>query len=94
MDQGMPSIMEAETSEIGSAFDRWFLAHPRSIGTTYFGHMCGAFVISGRMFAAALACLVHAFVPGLFEKAASGTVTDLDREFDARRADMASYLGL
>jgi hypothetical protein len=89
-----PSITNADASGNGPALDRWFLAHPRSIGTTYFGHMRGALVISGRMFAASLACLVHAFVPGLFEKAASGTVTELDREFDARRADMASYLGL
>ncbi|HKD21395.1 MAG TPA: DUF6356 family protein [Rhizomicrobium sp.] len=94
MDQSTPSIMERDAPVIGSAIDRWFLAHPRSIGTTYFGHMRGALVISGRMAAASLACLVHAFVPGLFEKAASGTVTELDREFDARRADMASYLGL
>jgi hypothetical protein len=74
--------------------DRWFLAHPRSIGTTYVGHMLGAFAISGRMAATSLACLVHAFVPGLFEKAASGTVTELDREFTSRRANMASDLGL
>jgi len=77
-----------------SLFDRWFLAHPRSIGTTYFGHMLGAFAISGRMFATSLACLIHAFVPGLFEKAATGTVTDLDREFTTRRANIASDLGL
>jgi hypothetical protein len=77
-----------------SFFDRWFLAHPRSIGTTYFGHMLGAFAISGRMFATSLSCLIHAFVPGLFEKAATVTVTDLDREFTSRRANIASDLGL
>ncbi|HUO93394.1 MAG TPA: DUF6356 family protein [Rhizomicrobium sp.] len=75
-------------------WDRWFLAHPRSIGDTYFGHMLGAFAIAGRMFAAGLGCLIHAFVPGLFEKAASVTVTDLDRKFTSRRANMASDLGL
>jgi hypothetical protein len=74
--------------------DRLFLAHPRAIGTTYFGHMLGGLLIGGRMIAGGLACIVHSFVPGLFETAASGTVTELDREFDARRADMASYLGL
>jgi hypothetical protein len=83
MDQDTPSFI-----------DRWFLAHPRSIGTTYFGHMLGAFAISGRMFATSFACLIHAFVPGLFEKAATATVTDLDREFTSRRANMASDLGL
>ena len=41
-----------------------------------------------------VACLIHAFIPRLFVTAASGTVTEHDREFDARRADMASYLGL
>jgi hypothetical protein len=75
-------------------FDRWFLAHPRSIGTSYFGHMVGAFAISGRMFGTSLACLIHAFVPGLFEKAATVTVTDLDREFTSRRANIANDLGL
>ena len=83
MDQDTPSFL-----------DRWFLAHPRSIGTTYFGHMLGAFAISGRMFGTSLACLIHAFVPGLFERAATVTVTDLDREFTSRRANMASDLGL
>jgi hypothetical protein len=77
-----------------SLFDRWFLAHPRDVGTGYFGHMAGALTISGRMLVAGMKCFVHAFVPGLFVTAASGTVTELDREFDARRADMASYLGL
>ena len=83
MDQDTPSFL-----------DRWFLAHPRSIGDTYFGHMLGAFAISGRMFGAGLGCLIHAFIPGLFEKAASVTVTDLDRKFTSRRANMASDLGL
>jgi hypothetical protein len=83
MDQHTPSFL-----------DRWFLAHPRSICTSYFGHMLGAFAISGRMFGTSLACLIHAFVPGLFEKAATVTVTDLDREFTSRRANMANDLGL
>ena len=77
-----------------SFLDRWFLAHPRSIGTTYFGHMLGALAIGGRMFATSIACLIHAFVPGLFERAATGTVTELDREFTSRRANIASDLGL
>lgn len=82
MDQDAPSFL-----------DRWFMAHPRSIGTTYFGHMLGAFAISGRMFGTSLACLIHAFVPGLFERAATGTVAELDREFTSRRANMSSDLG-
>jgi len=83
-----------EQKPLDSTFERLFLAHPRDLGTTYFGHMKGAFAISGRMFVASIACFFHAFVPGLFKDAASGTVTELDREFDARRSDMASYLGL
>jgi len=74
--------------------DRWFLAHPRSIGTTYFAHMLGAFAIGGRMFVTSFACLIHAFIPGLFERAATGTVAELDREFTSRRAKMLSDLGL
>lgn len=56
---------------------RLFSEHPASVEETYFEHMAFAAKFSMRLFAAALAALVHAFLPFLFEKTASGIVRQL-----------------
>lgn len=53
------------------SLDRLFLAHPRSVDESYFEHMRFALSFSARLIGAGLAALVHAFVPCLFETAAS-----------------------
>lgn len=56
---------------------RVFLEHPRTVNETYFGHMAFALAFAARLFAAALAALVHALIPCCFEKTASGIIAEL-----------------
>jgi hypothetical protein len=69
---------------------RLFLAHPHKIGESYFEHMLFAFTFSGRLFKAAGAALLHAFVPALCETTASQAIIDMHAEIAARRKAMAS----
>jgi len=71
-------------------FTRLFLQHPQSIGESYLEHQRHALGFGFSLFLAALACFVHALVPGLFVRTGSDAVTRLhDRMVihRARRAD-------
>ncbi len=48
--------------------------HPATVDETYFEHMVFAARFALTLFAAALAAFVHALLPFLFEKTASGIV--------------------
>ncbi len=54
-----------------------FTEHPASVGETYFGHMFSALSFCAKMTVALMACLVHAFLPFLFEKTGSQMITCL-----------------
>lgn len=54
-----------------------FLAHPAKVEENYFEHAAFAFGFSMKLFAAAIAALVHALIPALFEKTASGIIRKL-----------------
>jgi hypothetical protein len=56
---------------------RAFIDHPESVDETYLEHMAFAGKFSFRLFAAAFAALVHAVLPFLFEKTASGIIAEL-----------------
>ena len=56
---------------------RLFTAHPASVGESYLEHMGMAFGFSVRLALAALACLVHAFLPFLFERTGSQMIDAL-----------------
>ena len=58
-------------------FTRLFLDHPRSVGETYLEHQRHAFGFGIALLGAALACLVHAMVPGLFVRTGSQAITRL-----------------
>ena len=58
-------------------FDRLFLQHPRSVGETYFEHAAMAFGFAARLFLAALACTIHALVPGVLQRTGSLMIADL-----------------
>ena len=74
-----------------------FTEHPASVGETYFGHMFSALSFCAKMTVALLACLVHAFLPFLFEKTGSQMITRLmddmvhnrDKRTDAANEDAA-----
>jgi len=54
-----------------------FHDHPESVGETYGQHWYSAMCFAMALLASAIACMVHAFVPGLFKKTASGNITAL-----------------
>ena len=54
-----------------------FTQHPASVGESYFEHMGFALRFSGRLFLAAGAALVHAFLPFCCEKTASNRIRAL-----------------
>lgn len=54
-----------------------FLTHPQSVDESYFQHMAFAGRFSGKLFLAAGAALVHAFLPFLFEKTASRMIAEM-----------------
>lgn len=56
---------------------RVFLDHPAKVDETFFEHMMFALRFSGLLFAAVSAALVHALIPCLFEKTASGIIARL-----------------
>jgi hypothetical protein len=56
---------------------RLFTSHPAAVGESYFGHMAFAAWFSSRLFMAAFAALVHAFLPFLFDSTASGIIREL-----------------
>lgn len=58
-------------------FAKLFLDHPSHVDETYAEHARFAASFSLRLFGAAFAALIHAVVPALFEKTASGIVAEL-----------------
>jgi hypothetical protein len=56
---------------------RIFLAHPKTVDETFFQHMRFALFFAARLFAAAFAVMIHAFVPCLFEKTGSKLIAEL-----------------
>ena len=56
---------------------RMFFDHPASVDESYGAHAKFAFGFSMKLFAAAGAALVHAVIPCLFEKTASGIIAEL-----------------
>ena len=54
-----------------------FTDHPAAVDETYFEHMAFAGRFAGLLFLAGTMALVHAFLPFLFEKSASGIVRRL-----------------
>lgn len=72
------------------SFRNPFTDHPASVGETYWQHLASAWGFSWRMMLASLACLVHALLPFLFEKAGSRAITGLhDRMVVNRRQQPA-----
>ena len=65
--------------------DRWFAAHPRSVGESYAEHFRIAFRFGLAMLSSGFACLVHALCPALFERTGSGTIKRLYAEIVSRQ---------
>ncbi len=54
-----------------------FLEHPKAVDETYFEHARFAGTFSLKLFGAAFAALVHAFIPALFDKTASRMIAEM-----------------
>lgn len=63
---------------------RVFLDHPASVEESYLDHMRFAFGFALWLGLAALAALVHAVIPSLFERTASRIVTRLHGRLTSR----------
>lgn len=73
--------------ETRSLFNRLFIAHPQSIGESYFEHQRIAFSFVGPLLFAGFACLLHAVIPGFCEHSASTRIKDLHRRIVAERGN-------
>lgn len=62
-----------------------FSAHPRSVGESYGRHFAVALSFAGTLAGAALACLVHAFLPFLFTRTGSDAIRSLHRRMVTHR---------
>tara|TARA_B110000240_G_C13455051_1_gene434201 strand:+ start:1231 stop:1497 length:267 start_codon:yes stop_codon:yes gene_type:complete len=54
-----------------------FIDHPRSVDETYIQHFFTAMSFSTKLFKAAVACFIHALVPGLCIKTGSKAIIQL-----------------
>ncbi|MET0606086.1 MAG: DUF6356 family protein [Beijerinckiaceae bacterium] len=63
-----------------------FTRHPEAVGENYVEHFGVAMRYSLRLFGAAFAALVHAFLPFLFEKTASTAIKAMHAEMMNRGA--------
>ena len=54
-----------------------FLDHPKQVNETYFEHGHFALTFAAKLFLAAGAATIHAVIPAMFEKTASGIVAEL-----------------
>ena len=61
-----------------------FTKHPTEIGETYGQHLVSALIFGVKMVAAGIGCIIHAFLPFLFETAGSGAVSRLHRGMSKR----------
>ncbi len=66
--------------------ERVFLRHPRTVDESYFEHMKFALWFAVTLGAAAIAALVHAFVPALFEKTAGSLINRMHHRIHNRQS--------
>lgn len=74
--------------------NKFFNDHPASIGETYGQHFRQALSFSATLFAASLACLIHAILPCFFKDTGSGAVRKLHEEMIRKRAARAAPAGV
>nr|WP_306268431.1 DUF6356 family protein [Pararhizobium sp. IMCC3301] len=64
---------------------RLFVDHPASVDESYFEHMRFAGGFSAQLCLAGCAALIHALIPGLFEKTAGNIICKLHYRIHNRR---------
>jgi Family of unknown function (DUF6356) len=66
-----------------------FTEHPATVGETYAQHFHTAMGFSMGMIGGGLACLVHAFLPFLFESTGSAAIRSLHERMIVHRSRIA-----
>lgn len=74
----------------GSMYRHLFVNHPRSVNETYLEHMSMSASFGGAMLIGALACLVHAIIPGLCTTTGSSVVARLHYRMVTNRTGAAA----
>jgi hypothetical protein len=67
-----------------------FVEHPQSVGEGYFEHMGVAFSFGFAMLGAAVACIIHGLVPGLFKSTGSKAICCLHERLVTNRCRHAN----
>jgi hypothetical protein len=70
---------------------RLFLDHPASVGESYGQHFLASSRVGLKLGVAALACFVHALVPGLCKTTGSTAILKLHDEIAPRRFDQPTF---
>jgi hypothetical protein len=84
---GFASALRAHLRNVaGMISARLFTQHPASVGETYLQHLRSASTFAIRMLAGGLACMVHAFLPFIFERTASNCIHQLHQRMVVHRA--------
>jgi len=86
---GLQAGAAALGSGMAKMIDRWFAAHPRSVGESYPEHFAIAARFGLHMIAGGVVCLVHALVPALFERTGSATIKRLYADIVSRQPGQA-----
>ena len=73
--------------------DAIFLRHPHSVGESYAQHLATALGFAARLTIAAMACLVHALVPALFQRTASRIINELHVTMVGQRRHQSVEVG-
>lgn len=68
---------------------RKFTDHPATVGETYGEHFVTAMGFGLALFKAAFCCVVHAFLPFMFEKTGSACISELHERMVTNRARRA-----
>ncbi len=84
------AVATSEPNKGNMMITNLFLAHPRTVGESYFRHGATAARFGGTMIMGGLACLVHAAIPALFTNAASDCVKRLYLQMRARQPNFAA----
>jgi hypothetical protein len=75
--------MMRRNKDIGM-FRELFLSHPQQAGESYFQHQRAALSFAWPLLGAGLIAIVHALIPGLYQRTAGDIIRKLHRRLEER----------
>jgi len=76
----------AQPKSKGGIFHNLFLAHPQSVGESYFQHLRFACWVASKLIWAGIAALIHALIPAFHQKTASKIIIELSELVQPRKS--------